>query len=123
MSDVLIVLINFETWFLVSDDEDDTESSDVDPSYNNTRYECLRNTPLNPKHNGKLLAYLRILEKSRQVDMNNMQALAYRHAISAIKVSWPKHPIQSQDRGINFVLIGFRAILGNFGLIRKLGRS
>ncbi|SAM01458.1 hypothetical protein [Absidia glauca] len=84
--------------YIPNDDEEDAESNDIDPSFNNTRYECLRNTPLKPKHNGKLLAYLRLLEKSRQLDMNNMNSLAYRHAISAIK-SYPRKLRSDKEAG------------------------
>ncbi|ORZ18862.1 hypothetical protein BCR42DRAFT_411740 [Absidia repens] len=78
-----------------SNSNDDGDSDDIDPNYNNTRYECLRPTPLRSKHNGKLVAYLRLLEKARELETNDKSALAYRHAISAIK-AYPRK-IQSED--------------------------
>ncbi|CAO3597935.1 unnamed protein product [Absidia cylindrospora] len=78
-----------------SHSNDNYDSDDIDPHYNNTKYECLRPTPLGSKHNGKLVAYLRLLEKARELETNDKSALAYRHAISAIK-AYPRK-IQSED--------------------------
>lgn len=56
------------------------------PDYLNSKYECLRPTPLKPYHNRKLVALLRLLERQREVNMEERNALSYRHAIAAIKV-------------------------------------
>ncbi|KAI8339858.1 hypothetical protein BC941DRAFT_418726 [Chlamydoabsidia padenii] len=85
-------------------DDDNDDTGDIDPTYNNTKYECLRSTPLNPKHNNKLVAYLRLLEKSRQLDMHSINSLAYRHAIAALK-SYPREIRSAKEAG-NIIGIG-----------------
>jgi hypothetical protein len=59
---------------------------DIAPGFINTKYECLRPTPHEPKHNRKLVSLLLILERKRQLDNEDKRSLSYRHAISAIKV-------------------------------------
>ena len=54
--------------------------------FTNTKYECMRNTPLKPRHNQKLVFLLRLLERQRLVSMQDKNALSYRHALAAIKV-------------------------------------
>lgn len=65
----------------------------LDASYRNSRYECLRPTPLKPRHNQKLVFLLRLFEKSRYFTMEDKNSLSYRHAISAIKVNVTQHDI------------------------------
>ena len=62
------------------------EDDSISPDYFNSKYECLRPTPLMPYHNRKLIALLRLLERQREVNMEERNALSYRHAIAAIKV-------------------------------------
>lgn len=62
------------------------DDDDIAPGYLNTKYECLRPTPLKPYHNRKLVALLHLLERQREVNMEERNALSYRHAIAAIKV-------------------------------------
>ncbi|KAI7883174.1 DNA polymerase beta, N-terminal domain-like protein [Lichtheimia hyalospora FSU 10163] len=61
------------------------EDDSISPDYFNSKYECLRPTPLKPYHNRKLIALLRLLERQREVNMEERNALSYRHAIAAIK--------------------------------------
>ncbi|CAO3608549.1 unnamed protein product [Cunninghamella blakesleeana] len=60
-------------------------STDLDPSFINTRYECCRPTKLDQNYNPKVVAYLSLLRKSRELESNEKSSLAYAHAISAIK--------------------------------------
>ncbi|KAI8092911.1 uncharacterized protein BX664DRAFT_328480 [Halteromyces radiatus] len=80
------------------DNEDTNEHYDIDPSYNNTKYACLRPTPLKALHNGKLVAYLHLLETSRELESNDKSALAYSNAVSAIK-SYPRRIRSSTEAG------------------------
>lgn len=57
------------------------------PGFNNTKYECLRPTPLRPYHNRKLVALLKLIEKQRELRLEDKNALSYRHAVAAIKAS------------------------------------
>ncbi|CAI2167894.1 11267_t:CDS:10 [Funneliformis geosporum] len=59
---------------------------DLNPHFLNTKYECLRPTPLMPEHNQSLVELLEVLEHSRELNGEGRNALAYRHAISALKV-------------------------------------
>ncbi|KAI9493659.1 hypothetical protein BDB00DRAFT_787767 [Zychaea mexicana] len=55
-----------------------------------TKYACLRNTPLEPFHNRRLVFLLLLLEdKRRLIDLVDTRALAYRRAACAIK-AYPK---------------------------------
>ncbi|CAG8460629.1 4208_t:CDS:10 [Ambispora leptoticha] len=61
------------------DQEDHTEDEDVDldPTFNNTRYECLRPTPLIPKYNQSLIELLEIIAKARDLEGEHRNALSY----------------------------------------------
>lgn len=63
------------------------ENVDIAPGFINSKYECLRPTPYEPKFNRKLVSLLLLLERKRQIDNEPKRALSYRHAISAIKVN------------------------------------
>lgn len=62
------------------------ENVDIAPGFINTKYECLRPTPYEPKYNRKLVSLLLLLERKRHIDNELKRSLSYRHAISAIKV-------------------------------------
>ncbi|KAI9245373.1 hypothetical protein BDA99DRAFT_565927 [Phascolomyces articulosus] len=54
--------------------------------FHNSRYACLRKTPLEPYHNRRLVFLLQLLEKGRSLmEMSEMRSLAYRRAWAAIK--------------------------------------
>ncbi|KAI7859298.1 hypothetical protein BDC45DRAFT_497303 [Circinella umbellata] len=83
-----------------NDDDIDNGSTKKDtdalaPDFINTKYECLRNTPLKARHNQKLVFLLRLLERHRLVNMQDKNALSYRHALAAIK-AYPRK-IRSVD--------------------------
>ena len=58
----------------------------LDPNFINTKYECLRPTPLNPKFNQSLVELLEVIEHARELNGEERNALSYRHAIAALKV-------------------------------------
>ncbi|KAI9265088.1 hypothetical protein BDA99DRAFT_507687 [Phascolomyces articulosus] len=82
--------------------KDDTHR--IAPDFINTKYECLRNTPLEARHNKKLVFLLRLMERQRYMDMQDKNALSYRHALAAIK-AYPRK-IRSADEAKQIVGIG-----------------
>ncbi|KAG9287995.1 hypothetical protein G9A89_017590 [Geosiphon pyriformis] len=65
------------------------ETAALDPRFLNTKYECLRPTPLIPRYNQSLIELLDILARDREVNEESLNALSYRHAIAALK-AYPK---------------------------------
>ncbi|CAO3652141.1 unnamed protein product [Mucor fragilis] len=80
------------------------ENVDLAPSFINTKYECLRPTPYEPKHNRMLVSLLLLLERKRLVDNELKRSLSYRHAISAIK-AYPRE-IQSAKEAEKIIGVG-----------------
>ncbi|KAI8150057.1 hypothetical protein BJV82DRAFT_585666 [Fennellomyces sp. T-0311] len=73
--------------------------------FKNTRYTCLRETPLEPYRNKRLVSLLRLLEKQRRlIDMSQGRSLAYRRAVAAIK-AYP-HSIRSVSEATRITGIG-----------------
>ncbi|KAG2228127.1 hypothetical protein INT45_009173 [Circinella minor] len=59
--------------------------------FNNSRYACLRETPLEAYRNRRLVFLLQLLEKKRSLlEMSEMRALAYHRAWAAIK-AYPRN--------------------------------
>ncbi|KAI8997789.1 hypothetical protein BDB01DRAFT_57375 [Pilobolus umbonatus] len=85
------------------DDEED-ENIMLAPDFINTKYACLRPTPLIPFRNKRLLKLLLILEEKRELNGEDKNALSYRHAISAIK-AYPRQ-IQSAKEASKIIGIG-----------------
>ncbi|KAI8090613.1 hypothetical protein BDF21DRAFT_411667 [Thamnidium elegans] len=85
-------------------DSDDEENIDIDPSFINTKYECLRPTPYAPMFNKRLVSLLLILEKKRTFDNEDRRSLSYRHAISAIK-AYPRE-IKSSKEAAKIIGVG-----------------
>ncbi|KAF7728248.1 hypothetical protein EC973_006529 [Apophysomyces ossiformis] len=77
----------------------------------NTRYECLRPTPLVSSYNQHLVSLLQLLEKQRELNLEDKSALSYSHAVAAIKVifddrfAYPKK-IQSVSEASKIIGIG-----------------
>jgi hypothetical protein len=70
---------------------------DIAPNFINTKFECFRPTPYEPKFNKKLVSLLLLLEQKRNLDGEDKRSLSYRHAISAIKVlqhDIPQHQLK-----------------------------
>ncbi|KAI9313149.1 hypothetical protein BX666DRAFT_2030532 [Dichotomocladium elegans] len=65
---------------------EDDSGSGLAPGFINSKYECLRPTPLKPYYNQRLVALLRLLERKRELDLEDKNALSYCRAIAAIKV-------------------------------------
>ncbi|GAN06532.1 DNA polymerase beta [Mucor ambiguus] len=80
------------------------ENVDLAPGFINTKYECLRPTPYEPKYNKKLVSLLLLLERKRQIDNELKRSLSYRHAISAIK-AYPRE-IQSSKEAEKIIGVG-----------------
>ncbi|KAL7312998.1 hypothetical protein PS15m_008700 [Mucor circinelloides] len=80
------------------------ENVDIAPGFINTKYECLRPTPYEPKYNRKLVSLLLLLERKRHIDNEPKRSLSYRHAISAIK-AYPRE-IQSSKEAEKIIGIG-----------------
>ncbi|KAL0135020.1 hypothetical protein V8B55DRAFT_1556564 [Mucor lusitanicus] len=72
------------------------ENVNLAPDFINTKYECLRPTPYEPKYDKKLLSLLLLLERKRQIDNEPKRSLSYRHAISAIK-AYPREIQSSKE--------------------------
>lgn len=87
-----------------SDEEEAEPDIDIDPSFVNTKYECLRPTPYAPKYNRKLVSLLLILERKRQLDSEDKRSLSYRHAISALK-AYPRE-IRSSKEAAKIIGVG-----------------
>ncbi|GAA5801239.1 hypothetical protein HPULCUR_006683 [Helicostylum pulchrum] len=87
-----------------NDDSDDEENIDIDPSFINTKYECLRPTPYAPIFNKRLVSLLLILERKRTLDNEYRRSLSYRHAISAIK-AYPRE-IKSSKEAAKIIGVG-----------------
>lgn len=67
--------------------EDDIENgTELIPGYLNSKYCCLRKTPLTSKYNQELINELSVIMKARLAEDNKRSALAYQHAIAALKV-------------------------------------
>ena len=77
----------FRATEILSDETGDEGTGDIDPRYINKAYECCRPHPLN-HHNPELVEQLKILEKARKLKGEDKNALSYRHAISALIVSF-----------------------------------
>ncbi|KAJ3032407.1 hypothetical protein HDV00_007561 [Rhizophlyctis rosea] len=81
-------------------DTDDTEDEKnawdldvpVDKRFVNSKFECWRPHPLK-HHNEHLVSLLKLIERKRELNSEDRNALAYRHAIAAL-ISYPR-PIQS----------------------------
>ncbi|KAG2203638.1 hypothetical protein INT47_011732 [Mucor saturninus] len=76
--------------------DDGEENIEIDPTFTNTKYECLRPTPYVPKYNKRLISFLLILERKRQLDSEDKRSLSYRHAISALK-AYPRDIKSSKE--------------------------
>ncbi|RIA90231.1 hypothetical protein C1645_770533 [Glomus cerebriforme] len=87
---------------------DDEQTSDIefdlDPRFLNTKYECLRPTPLKPKYNQSLVELLEVIEHSRELNGEERNALSYRHAIAALK-AYP-HNIKSYAEARKIIGVG-----------------
>ncbi|KAL1930346.1 hypothetical protein VTP01DRAFT_10508 [Rhizomucor pusillus] len=94
------------------EDEEDEAAQDTDedfdnelaPDFVNSKYECFRPTPLKPYHNQKLVYLLRLLERQRELDMEDKNALSYRHTIAAIK-AYPRR-IRSAEEASKIIGVG-----------------
>ncbi|KAI9470550.1 MAG: hypothetical protein EXX96DRAFT_584790 [Benjaminiella poitrasii] len=80
------------------------EDTSVDPSFNNTKYVCLRPTTNKPKHNRKLISFLMVLERKRKLDSQYDKALEYQRSISVLKsytreICSPKEAVQIEGIG------------------------
>lgn len=78
-----LLLENYSSYSLTASVTLDNELA---PDFVNSKYECFRPTPLKPYYNQKLVYLLRLLERQRELDMEDKNALSYRHTIAAIKV-------------------------------------
>ncbi|OZJ06485.1 hypothetical protein BZG36_00498 [Bifiguratus adelaidae] len=87
-----------------TDTDDEEPDIDLDPRYLNSKYECLRPTPLIPPYNKKLVSLLETIERARELSLESKNALSYRHAIAAIK-SYPRE-IQSSREAAKIKGIG-----------------
>ncbi|KAI7855101.1 hypothetical protein BDC45DRAFT_584115 [Circinella umbellata] len=66
-------------------------STNFPKEFNNSRYACLRETPLEAYRNRRLVFLLQLLEKKRSLlEMSEMRALAYHRAWAAIK-AYPRN--------------------------------
>ncbi|KAL1924301.1 uncharacterized protein VTP21DRAFT_7336 [Calcarisporiella thermophila] len=63
----------------------DEEDAPLARGFLNVKYECQRPTPLIPRENHELIEQLEIIERAREVMVEEKRALSYRHAISALK--------------------------------------
>ncbi|KAI8638992.1 DNA polymerase beta-like protein, partial [Parasitella parasitica] len=77
---------------------------DIASGFINSKYECLRPTPYEPKFNRKLISLLLLLERKRHLDNEPKRSLSYRHAISAIK-AYPRE-IQSSKEAEKIIGVG-----------------
>ncbi|PKY15883.1 Nucleotidyltransferase [Rhizophagus irregularis] len=77
---------------------------DLDPCFINTKYECLRPTPLKPKYNQCLVELLEVIEHARELNGEERNALSYRHAIAALK-GYPRN-IESYAEARKIIGIG-----------------
>ncbi|KAL9554524.1 hypothetical protein MBANPS3_002774 [Mucor bainieri] len=94
------------------------DNVDLAPDFINTKYECLRPTPYEPKYNKKLVSLLILLERKRHIDNEPKRSLSYRHAISAIKVRTRCSTIL-QSKGTHCIN---RHILERFNHQKKQGK-
>ncbi|CAG8479326.1 4199_t:CDS:10 [Funneliformis mosseae] len=83
---------------------------DLHPRFLNTKYECFRPTPLTPVHNQSLVELLQVIEHARELDGEGKSALAYRHAISALKV----YPCDIRSYNEARKIIGIGPKIGNY---------
>nr|CAG8437027.1 7470_t:CDS:2 [Entrophospora candida] len=60
-----------------------------DPRFINSKFPCLRPTPLEPHYNKSLIEALKVLRKSRELSGNVKSESSYRDAIAALK-SYPR---------------------------------
>ncbi|KAG0180918.1 hypothetical protein DFQ28_003895 [Apophysomyces sp. BC1034] len=88
-----------------SDTEEDMPAvTSIAREFLNTKYECLRPTPLISPYNQELIMLLQLLEKQRELNMEDKNALSYRHAIAAIK-AYPRK-LQSVREAEKIIGIG-----------------
>nr|CAG8435231.1 9010_t:CDS:10 [Entrophospora candida] len=75
-----------------------------DPRFINSKFPCLRPTPLEPHYNKSLIEALKVLRKSRELSGNVKSESSYRDAIAALK-SYPRD-IKSGKEAIKIACIG-----------------
>ncbi|GES77635.1 DNA-directed DNA/RNA polymerase mu [Rhizophagus clarus] len=93
-----------------TDDEQNLDMEfDLDPSFINTKYECLRPTTLESKYNQCLVELLEVIEHARELNGEERNALSYRHAIAALK-AYPRN-IESYVEARKIIGIGLK--IGN----------
>nr|CAG8549965.1 7526_t:CDS:10 [Entrophospora candida] len=86
---------------------------ELDSRFLNTKYACLRPTPLASQYNQSIIEFLSVLERSRELDGEHASALGYHRAIAALK-AYPRD-VKSYKEAMKIKGIGDR--IGN--LIKK----
>ncbi|CAJ0850224.1 16837_t:CDS:10 [Entrophospora sp. SA101] len=77
---------------------------ELDPRFINSKFPCLRPTPLEPHYNKSLIEALKVIRKSRELSGNVKSESSYRDAIAALK-SYPRD-IKSGKEAIKIACIG-----------------